>query len=73
MRTTSQPHISTVGQVVKTLPFHGSIMGSIPIRCIQVNLVTLDALISLSVLRPNLIQLLLSTCSAMSDFHKLVN
>lgn len=26
--------MSTVGQVVKTLPFHGSNMGSIPIRCI---------------------------------------
>lgn len=72
MRTTSQPHISTVGQVVKTSPFQGGIMGSIPIRCIQVNLVTLDALISLSVLRPNLIQLLLFTCLAISNFHKLV-
>ena len=48
MRTTSQPHISTVGQVVKTLPFHGSIRSSILLRCIKVNLVTLDALISLS-------------------------
>ena len=26
--------MSTVGQVVKTLPFHGGNMGSIPIRCI---------------------------------------
>ena len=26
--------LSIVGQVVKTLPFHGSNMGSIPIRCV---------------------------------------
>lgn len=30
----AQNFSSTVGQVVKTLPFHGGNMGSIPIRCI---------------------------------------
>ena len=34
------PLLSTVGQVAKTLPFHGSNMGSIPIRCIVENSIT---------------------------------
>lgn len=31
------PLLSTVGQVAKTLPFHGGNTGSIPIRCIVDN------------------------------------